>query len=51
MASFRGLFSGAVLDGPFSTFLGASFSMGLIKYLNVEIFFHNNVDKIISSYI
>ena len=45
-----GLFSGAVLDGPFSTFLGASFR-GLIKYLNVEIFFHNNVDKIISSYI
>ena len=45
--------------GLFSIFLGGSFSMavlgasfsGLIKYLNVEIFFHNNVDKIISSYI
>ena len=37
-----GLFSVAVLDGSFR---------GLIKYLNVEIFFHNNVDKIISSYI
>ena len=43
MASFRDLFSVAVLDGPLK--------MGLIKYLNVEIFFHNNVDKIISSYI
>lgn len=46
-----GLFSVAVLDGPFSMFLDGPFSMGLIKYLNVEIFFHNNVDKIISSYI
>ena len=39
----------------FSTFLDGSFStelfMCLIKYLNVEIFFHNKVDKIISSYI
>ena len=41
----------AVLDGSFSMFLDGPFSMGLIKYLNVEIFFHNNVDKIISSYI
>lgn len=64
MASFRGLFSVVVLDDLFSTFLDGSFSvvvlvasfltvlfMCLIKYLNVEIFFHNNVDKIISSYI
>ena len=55
MASFRGLLSVAVLVASFSTFLGASFLtvlfMCLIKYLNVEIFFHNNVDKIISSYI
>ena len=59
MASFMGLFSVAVLDGSFSMFLDGLFSvvvlvasfMCLIKYLNVEIFFHNNVDKIISSYI
>ena len=46
-----GLFSVVVLDVSFSIFLDGPFSMGLIKYLNVEIFFHNNVDKIISSYI
>lgn len=42
MASLKGLFSVVVLGGSF---------ICLIKYLNVEIFFHNNVDKIISSYI
>ena len=46
MASFS-----IFLDVSFSVVvLGASFRC-LIKYLNVEIFFHNNVDKIISSYI
>ena len=50
MVSFMGLFSVVVLDVSFSIFLGVSFRC-LIKYLNVEIFFHNNVDKIISSYI
>ena len=45
--SFRGLFSVVVLGASFLTVL----FMCLIKYLNVEIFFHNNVDKIISSYI
>ena len=45
------LFSVAVLGISFSTFILDGSFMGLIKYLNVEIFFHNNVDKIISSYI
>lgn len=56
MVSFMGLFSVVVLDVSFLTFiLDVSFLTVLfrclIKYLNVEIFFHNNVDKIISSYI
>lgn len=54
-ALFRGLFSVAVLDvsfrGLFSVVVLVASFMCLIKYLNVEIFFHNNVDKIISSYI